>query len=92
MHDPKEVLELYGKAAPGPWDPEFRDFITIARIALPEFAERVIELEADNAKLRAIAEVAQELRRAWEDEVDRDTEAEFAGELIQALADAGYGR
>ncbi len=75
MHDPKEVLELYGKAAPGPWDPEFRDFITIARIALPEFAERVIELEgqvdpywmnkaqeleAENAKLRAVAEEPNE--------------------------------
>ncbi len=68
------------------------NFIALARTALPELAQRVIELEADNAKLRAVAEAAQELRRAWEDEVDRDTEAEFAGELIQALADAGYGR
>lgn len=34
-------------------------FIILARTALPEFAERVIELQEENAKLRAVAEAGR---------------------------------
>jgi hypothetical protein len=37
------------------------DFVVLARTALPELAQRVIELEAKSATLLAIAEAAQEL-------------------------------
>ena len=37
------------------------DFVVLARTALPEFAQRVIELEAKSATLLAIAEAAQEV-------------------------------
>jgi uncharacterized protein (UPF0335 family) len=61
-------------------------FIALARTALPEFVQRIIELEEENAKLQAVAEIAH---NACE-------ELEGHGlycitELKQALTDAGYG-
>ena len=81
--------------------PENDNFVVVARAVLPELAQRVIELEGkvdpywmnkaqelekENAKLRAVAEIAH---NACE-------ELEGHGlycitELKQALTDAGYG-
>jgi len=73
MIDPKEVLEICGRATPGPWKvvegksfgvqsenkniascfrTENEQFIALARTAMPELAQRVIKLEAENARLR----------------------------------------
>ena len=41
--------------------PENDNFVVVARTALPELAQRVIELEEENAKLQAVAEAAKEI-------------------------------
>ena len=89
-------------------------FIALAREALPEFAQRVIDLEqqrredmelmeetigaqkmalaaiekykAENAKLRAVAEVAQKIYRQYA--IDGD---DNIAEVSKALAAAGFG-
>lgn len=79
-------------------------FIALARTALPEFAQRVIELEDENAKLRAVAEAAKgiewvyggdNLEGMWllcpccgKGEIDGHNDD---CKLHQALVAAGYG-
>jgi hypothetical protein len=76
--------------------PANRDFAILARTALPELARRVMELEKDNANLRATIAAMQdaleeikarcELRRQ-----DDDAHYENYYEAKKALAAAGYG-
>ena len=71
------------------------DFIAFARVALPEFAQRVIELEKENANLRAVAEVAKHFYGICFDmPIDFPSAGPFVwgmGDLKDALAAAGYG-
>ena len=76
--------------------PENDNFVVVARTALPELAQRVIELEEENAKLQATIAATQdaleeikarcELRRQ-----DHDAHYENYYEAKKALAAAGYG-
>lgn len=59
------------------------------RAVHPHLAQRVIELEAENAKLRAVAEAAQKLANAYGK--DALTKMRAWHEFIDALAAAGYG-
>ncbi len=52
---------VYAQSQEGIFPSADADFIALARTALPGLAQRVIELEADNAKLRAIAEAANDI-------------------------------
>ncbi len=80
-----------------------KDFIALARTALPELAQRVIALEEENTKLRAVAEGGKiSLRHCLP---DPDEDEGFvtcdgypdachqcsAGKLREALIAAGYG-
>ena len=75
--------------------PANRDFAILARNVLPELAQRVIELEAENARLRAVAEVAKHFYGICFDmPIDFPSAGPFVwgmGDLKDALAAAGYG-
>lgn len=63
--------------------------------AWPEYysaiIEQVLASPDPGAKVKTVVEKAQALCQAWEDEVDNETEADIAGELIQAFADLEGG-
>jgi hypothetical protein len=65
-------------------------FIALARTALPQLAEKAQELEAENAKLRAVAETALLFIIAAVNGTAGDRLALFA-ELWRTLVAAGYG-
>ena len=90
--------------------PENDNFVVVARAVLPELAQRVIELEGkvdpywmnkaqelekENAKLRAVAEVAKHFYGICFDmPIDFPSAGPFVwgmGDLKDALAAAGYG-
>ena len=90
--------------------PENDNFVVVARAVLPELAQRVIELkgkvdpywmnkaqelEKENAKLRAVAEVAKHFYGICFDmPIDFPSAGPFVwgmGDLKDALAAAGYG-
>lgn len=65
------------------------------RRVTPELAQRVIELEAENAKLRAVAQAAKRLYEICFDmPIDFPSAGPFVwgmGDLKEALIAAGYG-